>query len=172
MLPANVILTNRLINSSEAKDNSKVTQLAWHIWENMREILSRAGRVRSRFITTQPCLNVSLRPAIREMASSSVYVSSPWDELVVCLSTSVCLRFHLRNDSMCVCVCLCLAFFFPFLFASARLFKHTCSIIWLCTPWHCALALDLLTSFPDCYNHPSEPSMDSNIMVICRGHCC
>lgn len=114
MLPANVILTNRLINSSEAKDNSKVTQLAWHIWENMREILSRAGRVRSRFITTQPCLNVSLRPAIREMASSSVYVSSPWDELVVCLSTSVCLRFHLRNDSMCVCVCLCLAFFFLF----------------------------------------------------------
>lgn len=26
MLPANVILTNRLINSSEAKDNSKVMQ--------------------------------------------------------------------------------------------------------------------------------------------------
>lgn len=68
------------------------------------------------FITTQPCLNVSLRPAIREMASSSVYVSSPWDELVVCLSTSVCLRFHLRNDSMCVCVCVFVWLFF-FLFS-------------------------------------------------------
>lgn len=40
MLPASVILTNRLINSSEAKDNSKVMQLYRHILENMREILS------------------------------------------------------------------------------------------------------------------------------------
>lgn len=56
--------------------------------------------------------------------------------------------------------------------ASARLFKHTCSIIWLRIPWQRTLALDLLTSFPDCDNHPLELSMESNIMVICWGHCC
>lgn len=108
MLPASVILTNRLINSSEAKDNSKVMQPHWHIWENGGIILNwpvRAGRLRSRFITTQPCLNVFLCPAIRRMVSSSFYVSSPWNELVVCLSTYVCSRFHLRNDFDFVCVC-------------------------------------------------------------------
>lgn len=55
--------------------------------------------------------------------------------------------------------------------ASAPLFKHTCSIIWLRIPWQRTLALDLLTSFPDCDNHPLKPSMESNIMVICWGHC-
>lgn len=61
---------------------------------------------------------------------------------------------------------------FPPTPASARLFKHTCSIIWLRIPWQRTLALDLLTSFPDCDNHPLEPNMESNIMVICWGHCC
>lgn len=170
MLPASVILTNRLINSSEAKDNSKVMQQHWHMWENVGIILNwpvRAGRLHSRFITTQPCLNVFLCPAIRKMVSSSVYVSSPWNELVVCLSTYVCLRFHLRNDFDFVCVCVWLP---PTLAASVRLFKHTCSIIWLCIPWHCALALDLQTSFPDCDNRFLEPSVGSSIMVICWGH--
>ena len=67
---------------------------------------------------------------------------------------------------------MCVSVWCYFFSASARLFKHTCSIILLCTPWHYALALDLLTSFPDCYNHPSELSMASNIMVIHWGHCC
>lgn len=168
MLPASVILTNRLINSSEAKDNSKVMQLYRHISENMREILSwliGADYVCSRFITTQPCLNVFyVQPS--EGWLPQVYVSSPWDELVLRLSTSVCLRFHLRNDFDFVSLS------GIFLSAAASLFMHTCSIIWLCIPWHYALALDLMTSFPDCYNHPSEPSMASNIMVICWGHCC
>lgn len=101
------------------------------------------------------------------MASSSVCVSSPWNELVVCLSTSVCLRFQLRND-------------FDFVLAasgispsaSVRLFKHTCSIIWLRIPWQCTLALDLVTFFPDCDHRPLESSTESNIMVICWGHCC
>lgn len=48
MLPASVILTNRLINSSESKDNSKVMQLY------MGEILSWliVEFVCSYFITT------------------------------------------------------------------------------------------------------------------------
>lgn len=39
MLPASVILTNRLNNSSEAKDNFKVVQLYGHTWGNARHIL-------------------------------------------------------------------------------------------------------------------------------------
>lgn len=37
-------------------------------------------------------------PAVKKMAYLTVCVSSPSNELVVGLSTSVCLRFQLRND--------------------------------------------------------------------------
>lgn len=115
MLPANVILTNRLINSSEAKDNSKVTQLAWHIWENMREILSRAGRVRSQF---------HYHAALSECLLAS---SHQGDGFLKCLclltlgwTCSLPVNICLLKISpqkwlyVCVCVCLCLAFFFLF----------------------------------------------------------
>lgn len=86
------------------------------------------------------------------------------------LPVNICLLKISTQKWLWLCAVPRLAFHHPP--ASAWLFKTTCSIIWLRIPWQRTLALDLPTSFPGCDNHPLEPSMESNIMVICWGHCC
>lgn len=101
MLPARVVGTNRLISSSGAKDGHKVAQPALtHAGQCGNNIISEDCEREFLFVSSHPGRSVCLRPAVRAM----LYVSSPWNELVLCLSTCVCLRFHLRNDFDFVCV--------------------------------------------------------------------
>lgn len=112
MLPASVILTNRLINSSEAKDNSKVKQLFWHKWESKREIWSWLIGVCSSFMTTQPWLNV-FHVQWKRRLPYVIMSPQPGMNLYFCLSTSVCLSFYPRKNLHHIMFFLC---FFSFLY--------------------------------------------------------